>query len=359
MSTNVLERMFPGSIETEHCYLLDCPFCDESLSLQIYAADVWRCVSCNRTGDLEALKKAYDAEYIVAVMDQMDKTRPPEGLIVVSEYVKPDEGKSASTGFNPIDRMLGGLMPGMLTVMTGKRGEGKSTFACQMALNLINEGKRVCFYSGELNATTFQSWIVNQAAGPRFVDEYIDRFGETRYRVDAWAKAHILTWLGDRLILYDNGVIKSSERNSIIERFTLANRFYGCEMFFVDNLMTARIPIDKERDYYRAQSNFVRDLTAFAIANNAHVIMIAHPRKNTGDDLNDAIAGTGDITNLASNVMAIIKKEDTDWDSEIEITKNRQYGTLGTIRFTFDRKTRRYKLLAGTQTEKYGWEDEI
>jgi twinkle protein len=151
--------------------------------------------------------------------------------------------------------------------------------------------------------------------------------------------------------------VKSSERNSIIERFTLAHEFYGCDVFFVDNLMTARIPIDQERDYYRAQSNFVRDLTEFAINNDAHVIMIAHPRKNIGRDLNDAIAGTADITNLASNVMAVSKKEDAEWDAEVEITKNRQYGLLGTIRFQFDNKTRRFILTSGKQIDRYGWED--
>ena len=346
------------TIEVNDIHLADCPLCAESYSLQIYDGDIWRCVSCNQSGDLETMKHLMGSDFLLSV-DQLGKQKPPEGLIVVGEYVNTSKESNTATGFNPIDRMLGGLSSGMLTVMTGKRGEGKSTFAGQMALNLVNEGKSVCFYSGELNASTFQSWIINQAAGPRFIDQYTDKFGETRYRVDTWAEPRILTWLGKKLILYDNNIVKASERNSIIERFRIAHQFFGCDVFFVDNLMTARIPIDQERDYYRAQSNFVRDLTEFAINSNSHVVLIAHPRKNIGSDLNDAIAGTADITNLASNVMAVSKKENAEWDAEVEITKNRQYGSLGAIRFNFEKSTRRFVLTSGKQIDKYGWEDEV
>lgn len=353
----MLTNLFPG-IQTPTAYLATCPLCGEAHALQIYEGDIWRCISCNKNGDYDTLKDLMGDDLAILV-DRLGKPKPPEGLIVVSEYVKPKTGNPAATGFGPLDRMLGGLAPGMITVMTGKRGEGKSTLAGQMALHMVNDGRKVCFYSGELNAGTFRDWIVNQAAGPRFVEAYTDKFGETRYRVDQWIEPRILAWLGKKLILYDNAIIKSSERNSILERFAIARQMYGCDVFVVDNLMTARISIDQERDFYRAQSNFVRDLTEFAIRHDSHVILIAHPRKSVGADINDGIAGTGDITNLASNVIAVSKKKDAEWDSEVEVTKNRQYGTVGAIRFDFNVKTRRFLLKSGTQPDRLGWEDEV
>ena len=75
--------------------------------------------------------------------------------------------------------------------------------------------------------------------------------------------AELKEWLGLKMILYDNTIVKSSERNTILERFAKAHDYYGCELFFVDNLMTARYAIDSDRDYYRAQSNFVGQLVDF------------------------------------------------------------------------------------------------
>ncbi len=352
-----LTKLLP-TIERDSIHYADCPMCLERMALQIYAENIWRCVSCNRKGDAETLKE-YMGEPFALMVDKANQDKVPEGLIVVGRYHEPKQQKAIATGMNPLDRMLGGLARGMLSVMTGKRGEGKSTMAAQLALNMVNEGERVCFYSGELMASTFQSWIVSQAAGPRYLDSYTDRFGETRYRVDDHAKGKILSWFGDNLILYDNTVIKASERNSILERFTVANTVYGCNVFFVDNLMTADIPIDQERDFYRAQSNFVRDLAAFALQHDAHVILVAHPRKNIGNDWNDAVAGTGDVTNLASNVFVVSRVKDKEWGAELEVVKNRQHGVLGAIRFNFDIPSRRFVLAFGEQTDKYWWEEDM
>ena len=357
MSTDFIQA-FPG-IQIDGYHLVSqCPLCNERYSFRFFAGDLWECVACGENGDWQGLKKRL-ADDILVDISKIDAPKPPEGLIVVSEYIKPRTAVKTSTGFNPVDKMIGGLSSGMLTVMTGKRGEGKSTLGGQLALNVINEGRRVCFYSGELSAGTFRDWIVNQAAGPRFIEAYADKFGETRHRADQWTEPRILHWLGKKLIMYDNGIVKSSERNSIIERFVTARQIYGCDIFFVDNLMTAKIPIDQERDFYRAQSNFVRDLTEFAIKHESHVVLIAHPRKSIGKDMNDAIAGTADITNLASNVMAVSKVEDEEWDAELEVTKNREYGDTGVIKFNFDKSTRRFNLVAGDQIDRFGWEDEV
>lgn len=256
---NMLTDMFAKKVKTDTSTLVSCPLCAEEYSMHIYPGDIWRCVSCGKTGNGDTLKELMGDDLMI-LADNLKKPKPPEGLIVVSEHVPKKNIKSLSTGFNPLDRTLGGLEVGRLTVITGKRGEGKSTFAGQVALSVINDGGAVCFYSGELTADTFRRWVINQAAGPSFIELFLDRYGAERYAVDPWAEPRILSWLGRKLILYDNGIVKSSERNSILERFAIARQAYGCDMFFVDNLMTARIPIDQERDFYRAQSNFVRDL---------------------------------------------------------------------------------------------------
>lgn len=353
----MLTDLLKGGAKVGTDYLVKCPLCGEPYAMQIYPGDVWRCVSCDKTGDESTLRELMGDDLMV-LAENLKKPKAPEGLQVVSEIVPQKHVKSLSTGFNPLDRTLGGLEVGELTIITGRTGQGKSTFAGQVALGVINDGGCVCFYSGELTDNRFRNWITNQAAGPQFVEPYMDRYGAERFSVDQWAEQRIMAWLGRRLILYDNKIVKQSERNSILERFALAKQHYGCDMFFVDNLMTARIPIDRENDFYQAQSNFVRDLAAFAIVNQAHVILVAHPRKSVGNDWNSAVAGSGNITNLASNVIAITKLDDTaDHDTDIEVSKGRGYGDEGAIAFNFDKRSRRFVLTSGKQIERYGWED--
>lgn len=330
-------------------------------SFHILYDDIWTCFACKQSGDLSELRRLGD-DRLRLTLEQVGKEPEPQGLVIVGEYLKPKQSDGYATGFNLLDRMIGGLIPGMLTVMTGKRAEGKSTFVGQMALNLVNDDIPVCFYSGELNASTFQSWIVTQAAGKNFLEQYTDKFGEIRYTADQWAEQRIKAWLGKKLILYDGSVSGvNAERNTIMDRFSLAHKRYGCKVFVVDNLMTARVEIDHDRDFYRAQSNFVRDLLEFAVKNDVHVVLIAHPRKNDMGDKNDNISGSADITNLAHNVMRVAKtteqeKKEYDCESIIEVTKNRQWGDSGAIRMNFDKPTRRFIALDGTQTTTYGWE---
>jgi len=174
----------------------------------------------------------------------------------------------------------------------------------------------------------------------------------------------VIAWLGKKLILYDNSIVKSSERNAILERFQLAQKHYGCKLFVVDNLMSAHIPIDKERDYYRAQSNFVGELVEFSLQTKSHVILVSHPRKESSGDRNDDVAGSADITNRAHNVLWVARATDKEaemyhCDALIYVTKNREYGDTGMTPFGFDKPTRRFTLPDGKAIENYGWEDEV
>lgn len=343
-----------------------CPLCFEEYSMHFQGlSGIWRCVSCNKDGTLEEMPR--HVKYDMGLRDKLAQAKlpgEPEGLIQVGKYMPPKRGQSVPTGFGIIDQKISGLYEGELSVLTGKRAEGKSSIAGQIALNIIDAGARVCFYSGELSAGMFQSWILAQAAGNKYMNRYVDRFGAERHQVDGFAEDRIKSWLIDRFILYDNTIKKSSERNSIVERFLMAKKYYGCNVFFVDNLMTAKYTKDTERDYFRQQSNFVGELVDFSHQENAHVILVAHPKKgDTGDD-NDNVAGLSDITNRASNVFTVHRqtpdeKLKDDIDAVLTISKNRNFGALDKIGFYFDVASKRFEPRTGDYIKNYGWESEI
>jgi len=344
----------------------DCPLCNEHYSFHfIGLTGIWQCVSCNKSGkyaELQTILKEdimWDDKFA-----ELEQPSAPDGLIQLGKYIAPKAGHSVATGFTELDTRLSGLTECALTIVSGRRGDGKSSWCGQLALNLINGGGKVCFYSGELSAATFQSWIVKQAAGSKYLTHYVDAFGADRYHVEPFIEGRIKSWLIDKFILYDNSVNKSSERNSILERFMMAKRYYNCNYFFVDNLMTAKYTKDVDRDYFRQQSNFAGELTDFAMQEHVHVILVAHPKKGESGDFNDDVAGLSDITNRASNVFYIQRLSDADvaklgYDSLLNISKNRDHGALAKIGFEFKKDSKRFIPIDGRAIEEYSWEMEL
>lgn len=345
-----------------------CPLCNENYSFHfIGLTGIWECVSCNKSGKYSELQELLKEDIVWQdKFSELQHPSAPEGLIQLGKYIQPPTSKNIATGFGEIDTRISGLGEGALTIISGKRGQGKSTWCSQLSLNLVNNGAKICFYSGELSASVFQNWIIKQAAGSKYLQHYIDQFGADRYHVEPFIEGRIKSWLIDKYILYDNSVTKSSERNSILERFVMAKRYYGCNVFFVDNLMTAKYTKDTDKDYFRQQSNFAGELVDFAMQEKVHVVLVAHPKKGESGDFNDDVAGLSDITNRASNVFYIRRldetekqKEKLDYDSALHISKNRDYGALGSIGFDFKIDSKRFVPVVGTSTESFEWESEL
>ena len=348
----------------EDFYVLkQCPLCGEKWTFRFYGNyGIWECINCKGNGDYHHLinKLPQDAKYENLFSD-MEQPEDADGLIDVSLYKPPAQGKRISSGFIELDRITGGFTEGMLSILTGKQGEGKSTFSGLLALNAIDAGHKVCAYSGELNSAIFKKWIYGQAAGAKHTEESVDQFGTVRYEVSKFADAKISQWLRRKLFLYDNTAHKSSEVNSIIERFTIARRQHECDLFIVDNLMTAKMPTNNNSDFFRAQSNFVGELIDFAQSERVHVILVAHPKKEDTGDLNDNVGGNGDITRRSSIVMTMRRIPDEQYqkfncNNILYVSKNREHGTTGKIDFNFDKSSKRLYLTTDRAPKMYGWE---
>jgi len=220
---------------------------------------------------------------------------PITGLLRLSEVKTFDINNviTSLSGIGAIDSALQGFMMGQVTIWTGNNASGKSTFLGQMMLESIDQGFAVCAYSGELPAPLFKYWIDLQAAGEKFI---------VNGKVDYDAKQKISRWYYDQFFLYDSyGSVKSTD---ILKVFEHAARRYDCKIFMIDNLMTTDFS-ELERDWYHGQSLFVGRVKEFAHKFDVHVHVVAHPRKVQGKLEKNDIAGSGDISNRADNVLAV------------------------------------------------------
>lgn len=307
--------------------------------------------------------KEKTAEYV-----RNAKAIPVNGLIDLADVVPFDLSsvERACSGIPGIAHSIGDFLMGEVSIWTGKSGQGKSTLLGQMMIEAVNEGKPVCAYSGELRADRFQYWVNLQAAGSKHIEYFFDRVKDKKVGFLQKETANkIKEWYRGKFWLYDNNLnSETNEETGIIKLFTYAARKYDCKVFLVDNLMTSRFDSGtSEKDYYRAQSNFVGELNHFAKAYNVHVHLVAHPKKTKGKLEKDDISGTGDITNRADNVFSVERVEDSSvgCDTIINIMKNRSEGVQNVeVGLKFDPDSKRFWQPSDPigASKKYGWETE-
>ena len=236
------------------------------------------------------------------------------------------------TGIPEIDRIIGGLFFGQVILLTGRRGEGKSTFMSQLIVEALDQGHSVFAYSGELTDYHFKRWIDFQCAGPDNIVENTNAFGDKTYFITTEIVEQINNWYRGKAYMYDNNMVDDDELETLIHTIEKVICRYGVKLVCIDNLMTA-MDVGVNDDYYRAQSEFVKQLKRLAVKHDVAIILVAHPRKTNAPIDNDDISGSGDITNRVDVVMAYSrnakKQEDgPECDSLLSIMKNRLTGKL-------------------------------
>lgn len=273
------------------------------------------------------------------------------------------------TGVEDLDKCIRGFALGQLVILTGKRGEGKSTFMSQLVAEALDQNKSVFVYSGELADFHFKHWLDFQLAGTRNLKDYQDQFGQPGYYIEDSVSKEISAWYRNRAYIYDNNyLVEGSEFETLPETIEKAIKQYNVQLICVDNLMTAMEKVSEQTNLYLAQSNFVGQLKAIAMKYSVVIILVAHPKKASANDFqddNDLVAGSSDITNKADIVIKYSRcdPDKFDCDSLIKVTKNRIMGTLrvrneDAVRVRYDNRTKRITGTAESERyEKvYGWE---
>lgn len=232
------------------------------------------------------------------------------------------------TGIRPLDRVCGGLLRGHVVLLSGKRGEGKSTFMSQLVAEAIEQDNAVFVYSGELPNYHFKNWLDLQIAGANHIctvrNEYND---EEYYLTDGYVKK-INAWYYDKAFIFDNSAVSDDEYEGLIKVMVDAICRYDIKLVCIDNLMTA-MDSDPNTDIYRQQSAFVKKLEKLAQQYDVAIILVAHPKKTNAAFDNDTVSGSSDITNAVSFVFNYQRASDGDeCDSYLMITKNRMNGKL-------------------------------
>ena len=279
--------------------------------------------------DANEILNEYGPEYVRAAVDNaeaqnLDCIKPMAKV----EKVDIMQMEWMTTGLKSLDRVLdGGFRFGQLAILTGKRGDGKSTLASMWGCEALDQDYNCFFYSGELPDFFFRNWMDRQITRKKIISQSDeDKLNQ---------------WYGEKAFIYDNTSV-ADENADLLRVIEVAIVQKNCRFILLDNLMTALDP-DLDTDLWRQQSKFVGDLAALSKKYNVFILLIAHPRKNYGAINNDDIAGSSNITDRADIVLSYSrpKKEKNDKEQELaevlddserrlEVLKNRLTGVIAT-----------------------------
>jgi twinkle protein len=294
------------------------------------------------------------AEDFVAAVEAA-RSRDPEELRAISDYMEEtkalfwpahDAKRNPVLSFGSKSFDFWEWRPAEVTVWTGINGHGKSLMLMQTLIPIMRDGERVCVFSGELSPKRQLKRLSKQIAGlDRPTPQFLDHIGE---------------WLQDRCWIFNTLGVASLDR--LLEVFRYAASRYGVKHFVVDSLMMTDVPEDGPGSM-TAQKQAMRKLCSFAQECEAHVHLVAHPRKARDESAAPGkmdVSGSGHITNGADNVMSVWsanKEEGEDpesHDATLMIVKDRE-GDAGsrTIFLYFDRKAQQYTTDAHRRARPY------
>lgn len=247
--------------------------------------------------------------------------------------------RGVSSGWLDLDRLVGGIRWGEVTLVTGDTASGKSTFTSHFALNMAKQGHRVLFCPFELGARRQLAKFVRQdaKAPPDTLSE--SDLDATLDRLDALPL----------FLLKRYGTIKlEAMRNTLVHCI----KRLGVRFVVIDHLHFMITEGPDERQELDAMMKLFAEI---AVDWKVHVVVVAHPRQHHSSNETHRdnriiqasdLKGSAGLKQLSDNIWSVWRPRkadrsdaqvDEDWSaSTLYVLKNRDdYGNEGSVAFRF------------------------
>lgn len=296
-----------------------------------------------------------DAELHDAV-DRLVADRDESGLIlpedmtddVLDIHRRGRDARSIPTGWSTLDRIWK-LAPGMLTILAGHPGHGKSTFVDALVVNMARtQGWRTCLFAPESapsddhNVRLLQGWLRKP----------LDRMSEAEIRSGQDELQRRVVWVNHEL---------HTSPSAILAQAAVAHANHPLNMLVIDPWSEVEaIPQRGQREDMLIGAELTR-IRRWARRHEIHVIVAAHPRqvdRNTDGTLpvpNSQILHGGAVWRRKADSLIAIWRDDSGETQpeelvDVHVQKVRRNGVDGKMgrsaQLRFDLETGRYAVVS-------------
>lgn len=240
------------------------------------------------------------------------------------------------TGIDPLDEQTYGLIQGQIWVCGAYYGHGKTFFAINVINSLLEQGKRVLFFSLEMSA----SEVIQRLIGLRArlnTYETLTKQDEEKEKVKQDAKEFIFKALHDKLLVIDDEVRNA---DSIINRLKSEEVRGHVDLCVVDYIQLMSTTVNQYEELRDAMKN-IQMVTKKIKTTMLLLSQINNEAQIAGKGSRvDGFKGAGDIGQVA-NVAIRIEREKDEETGEfndiflLRVTKIR-HGKPGNLKLRFE-----------------------
>lgn len=257
----------------------------------------------------------------------------PQGLI--KQFRPPLSDGLALPWVNANDYVR--FMPGKVTVWSGPTFSGKTAFLRQLMLHALANHHKVLFVSLEERPDDVWREFICTATLTRSPTP-----SQVEWCLDVW---------DERLFVFDSTEMIEPTLLMGITRFAVER--YGITHVVIDSLMR----LDIRMDDYDGQREMGNMLGRLARVSNAHIHLVAHPRKTANSrsamDLYD-IRGAQDIVAQADLVVTLERQHEEEYDAALTVWKQRgDINWIGKMKLYYEKQSRQLMLTRFDQPIRY------
>lgn len=200
------------------------------------------------------------------------------------------ELEAPGTGYPDLDAIIKGFIPGHLYTLTGNENVGKTSIACNFAVRVAKQGKKILYFALEPENT---------------VVDYIASVRENK-RFDELSSEDLMVDDGNIHIFGKEEVRTLQDLVTIVEHST--ERY---DLIIIDHIGYF---ITGQNNFVQEQSGAIKKLAGLAKSKKIAVMMIAHLRKRMQGQkksyvpTSDDISGSGAFKQDSTEVMIVVRE---------------------------------------------------